>query len=990
MTTPQEYLESLEQRRGTSQASGGRLVAKKNDSRVGKFVKKITTPLVDVPDIPFAPGFVNRGIESATSPLGIGATLLAPVTGGASSALGATLAREALVSVLAGTAAEGVAEVSERYTGPFSGAVRIAAPIAGAVAVARGSAGALGAQKTISRIKQLDTADLLTDPNTIADPVEKIAFYIRNAKQSTKANEMLRAPERARRAGNVARILQDNSYSRESVADATRALAGKLPNERFLPPSLKLTDSELNGALQRIDTAGLRPLEKLNAATSLIDVFDMGAMPTVYESKLLARVYGEDFVASILKHRTKPEIWREAAYDAIGLPRALRASMDMSAPLRQGILLLGRPKEFFGAMKPMFKAFGSEDYAQKVIQSLKDDPYYKQAVDSGLELTDLSNITLAANPEEYFTRLAPVISNTALGATVKASERAYTVYLNKLRFDSFKSVAKEWEALGPTASNSKNLTDIAEFFNYATGRGKLPKDLARLSPALNATMFAPKFLYSRFAAPGSVVKRAIHTARQDPDVFKNPVKLIDLYNSDVVLKEMARNLGAFMGLGLGALGAAKVSGLGVEMDPRSSKFGRIGVGDTTFDMWAGYQPLARYISQIITGERKTGLDDFQDISRKDTFTRFLRSKESPVAGLIHDFYAGQTFLGDEIRGDEVDIANQLANALTPLFLSDLTQNLEEEGIVGGIYTAPAFFGLGVQSYSSLRDRQNEISKELFGKTEYRELTASQQDAVNKDPRVVTKELQSEARKNDYREAHTAIEQERLDSEGAAYASLQLGRMSAKDFADAMGQLQKTAKNKDTQAQTDFGVAFPEPTTPLAKVLDGWYELFSQADVGAASGLETGVIDWNLYDELEHQYMTKLTSEERSFVENRRKAQHNGAVSWFYEAKEHINKSKYYNTIDQSFTRFAGSADRVVPGVTSLADLEEAYNIARLEDPALAKRIQVVLNKISADASKKKETLRKQDPKLDWALYETGRTSKLLSKGLTTSPFKRII
>lgn len=981
MPTPDEYLKSI-------QSNQGRLVAKKSDkqSRVGKFVTKATSPLIDAPDIPFAPNFVNRGIESATSPLGLAGTLLAPVTGGASSGLVSVLAREALLSAVAGTAAEGAADLSTRYTGPGANLLRIGAPIGAAIATGRVGSRALGGRAQVARIKELEAMDALTDPTSIADPVDKIAFYIRNAKQSTKANELLRAPERARRAGRVAGILESGGYSRGSIEEATRALAGKLPNERFLTDEFKITDVELTAALKRIDGAGLLPLERLNAATSLLDVVDSGAMPTVYEAKLLARVYGEDFVASIMKHRTKPEIWRQHAYDLIGLPRALRASMDLSAPLRQGILLIGSPKQFFGAIKPMMRAFANEDYAQKMISSMKDDPYYKQAVENGLELTDLSNITLAANPEEYFTRLPSVIGGTALGAGVKASERAYTVYLNKLRFDKYKAIAQHWESMGPTAFNSKNLQDIAEFLNYATGRGKLPKDLARLSPALNATIFAPKFLYSRFAAPGTVVKRTMNMIRQDPSALSNPAKLKALYDSDVVLQEMLRNTGAFIGLGIGVLGAAKLAGLELESNPRSSEFGRIKIGNTKFDMWAGYQPLVRYAAQIFTGERKTGTGGTQDADRLDTFTRLVRSKESPIAGLIHDFYAGQTFTGDEIRGDEVDIATQLANAFTPLFIADLSQNLREEGVIGGIYTAPAFFGLGVQSYSSLRDRQNEVGIEMFGK-EYRELTAKQQDAVNKDERVVVKELQSEARKSDYRDAHAEIVQERLDNEGLAYTALQLGRMSPKDFADSIADFQKKARAKDDQAQADFGVTFPDPVTPLAKALDGWYDLFRQADIGASSGIETGVIDWNVYDQLEDKYIKGLTPEERAFIENRRRAPHNKNIEWYYTAKDYINKSKYYDTADDTFERYSSRAQGIDPNIRTLADLETVENLARQSDPVLYKRVSKLLNQIAADSSKKKERLRKQDPKLDWALFETGRTSKLLNKSLTKSPYR---
>ena len=997
MPTPQEYLESLEQRRGTSQASGGRLVAKKNDSRVGKFVKKITTPLVDVPDIPFAPRFVNRGIESATSPLGLVGTALAPVTGGASSGLASILAREALVSVLAGTAAEGTAELSSKYQGPGSGILQIAAPIGAALATGRVSSRGLGAAKTpTTRIKELDAADLLRDPATITDPVEKIEYYIRNADRVMNAtNKILRAPDRYKRVGAVKAVQAEQGYTRESLKAAASELGGKYATARFVAPGTQLTETELLGALGKIADSPLRPLERFNVQGALINIFDNGVMPTPYEAKLLAKVYGDDFITSIMKHRTKPEIWREAAYDLIGLPRALRASSDMSAPLRQGLILgAGHPVNFIKSIGPMVRSFLSEDYAKKTLETMKADPYYKPMVEAGLDMTDLSNLTLAANPEEFFIRTPGYIANTPLGATVKASERAYTVFLDKMRFDTGKSLFKHAESMGETATKTKALEDAMGFINYASGRGDLPADLARHSPALSAALFAPRYLWSRIAAPGAVVKRTMQVARENPGVFKDPAKAAMVYADDIVLREMARDFGAFIALGTGALATAQLGPWGdkfdVQLNPKSSDFGKLKIGNTRVEFWAGYQPIVRYMAQLITGEQLSESGRVSSVNRWDVAGRFARSKEAPILGLLHDFYSGQTFMGDELRGDEVDVATQLANAFTPLFISDVMNNIQESGgVYGAATTAPAFFGLGVQTYSSVRARRNEVAKEIFGKESYKELTAAQQDIVNTDTRVIAKEEEALGKKNDYGEAVRETEQWRLDSEAQAYVAMLTGRIDTQDFADSLGEIQKRSRARKDQAATDFGVTFPAPTTALAKVLDGWYDLFNQADVGAADGKETGIIDWNLYNSLENQYLKGLTPEEQNFIKERRKAEHNNYVKWFYDARDYINTSDYYNIVEKEFSGFQSQANSIVPGVQTLGDLEVAENLARQSDPALYKRIKTLRNRISSRADKKKEALRRKDAKLDWALFETGGTSKRLNKSLTESPFKRL-
>lgn len=993
MPTPEEYLQSLRDRRGTTSPTQGRLVAKKSDksSKVGKFVKAATSPLYDPPDIPFAPGFVNRGIASATSPLGIAATLAAPVTGGSSLGLGSILAREAALSVGTGIAGEFGAEQGAKYQGPGAGLVHVAAPLAAAVLTGQVGARGLGGKSSVSRIKQLEVADKLTDPSTITDPIDKIAYYIRNSEPSTEANELLRGAERSKRVGSLSKVFKEEGFTRESLPHALSTLRGELPDVRFAPTAMRLTPEEFNTVMARIDNSGLQALDKLTTFKSLLDVVDHGSMPTISETKLLARVYGEDFVASILKHRTKPEIWRQAAFDVIGLPRAIKASWDASFPLRQGIVLgASHPREFFGAWKPMLKSLTDDNYAIKVMQEIKDDPMYKTLTELGLDLRDLSTITLAANPEEFFVRVPKYLQGSALGAGIKASERAYTVAGNKMLFDTMKHVYKQWEEIGPSALKQRNLEDMAEFFNFAVGRGKLPKDLSRLSPALNAGLFAPRFLYSRFGLAGAPFKRMMTLAKADPDLVKNPGKLAALYMSDPVLREMGKTLGAFVITGGAILSLSKLTGHDVETNPRSANFGRLQFGDTKIDIWGGYQPLARYATQIIYGERKTGADNITDASRWDTAGRFIRSKESPVVGFIHDLIKGQTFLGDEVRGDPDSIALQLANALSPLFLADAANIIKQEGYAGVPAAGLAFFGAGVQSYSSVRDQQNLVAKELYGKESYRELTAPQQDAVNADQRVVDQELKDSARKNKYGTAHEDIVQNRMDSEGLLYASLEMG-MSRKDFADSLARVQRDAFVEDKKAQELLGINFPPPNTPLATMLDSWYGLYDKADYGVlAGGNPTGAINWDLYHELEESFMSGLTPEEKTYIKDRRKATHNEAVNWFYEAKDYIDNKGYNDTVDTSFKKFRSQAQAIVPRANSKGDLAVAYERSIRTNPQEAKRIKQLINKIDADASKKKEALRKSDPKLDWALFETGRTDVFKTNRLTKSPFRSII
>src|SRR5262245_46261792 len=126
--------------------------------------------------------------------------------------------------------------------------------------------------------------------------------------------------------------------------------------------------------------------------------------------------------------------------DAANLPRTIMASEDLSAPLRQGLGLIHK-KAFWKALPDMVRAFGSEDFYKSAQQAIIDDPIFQKGVNaqgkvlpsfaeaSGLKLTDLGN--MATREESMLSKTAEKIPG------VRPSNRAYTLFLNKLRADSF-------------------------------------------------------------------------------------------------------------------------------------------------------------------------------------------------------------------------------------------------------------------------------------------------------------------------------------------------------------------------------------------------------------------------------------------------------------------------------------------------------------------------------------------------------------------------
>jgi hypothetical protein len=165
--------------------------------------------------------------------------------------------------------------------------------------------------------------------------------------------------------------------------------------------------------------------------------------------------------------------------------------------------------------------------------------------------------------------------------------------------------------------------------------------------------------------------------------------------------EMAKDLGTYVGGGLALLSLAKLSGLAdVELDPRSSDFGKIEIAGTRIDFWRGYQQIARTVTQIITGKAKVQSGDILDVDRADVLWRYLRGKLSPSAGV------GVNLLDDEdMIGNEVTLTRVLVDTFAPLFAADIYEAVSLQG-PKGLLTAPlSFFGVSVSSYPPSRGAQ---------------------------------------------------------------------------------------------------------------------------------------------------------------------------------------------------------------------------------------------------------------------------------------------
>ncbi len=540
--------------------------------------------------------------------------------------------------------------------------------------------GFMGKAKELGRYEQvLKMMSPLSSRGVVTDPVQKITQALQEAKPIRGTQELLYQAERAKRAGAIVEVGQTVPGEQGYFAQLG-ALKGELPKVQFEGIRGKVTQPDIDSLFNIVEQNGiLSPYEKISTKTGLSKLLgaEGGAVPTQGEIGLLSQVFPSNFIKTVLSKRPLTQKLFEVGEEVLNVPRAIMASADMSAPLRQGLFLIGRPKQWLPAFRDMFKyAFNEKSY-QGLMEDIAKRPTYSLMKESGLSLTDIGT-TLSGREEKFMSNLAEKIP--VLGHIVRGSNRAYTGFLNKLRADVFDDMVGFAQKQG-LKIEGKLLTDMGNFISAATGRGKLPGALEHSAVALNTVFFSPRLMASRLN-----LLNPIYYTKLDP----------------FVRKEALKSLFTFAGTATSVITLAKLGGADVGTEPRSADFGKIKLGNTRYDILGGFQQYLRLAAQLITGEHissTTGVkttvgEGYKPLTRADILGRFLEIKEAPVVTFALGLLKGQSNLGQEFN-----IPQEVASRFTPMVIQDMVDLAKERGLEGIMMGTPAIFGVGLQTYS---------------------------------------------------------------------------------------------------------------------------------------------------------------------------------------------------------------------------------------------------------------------------------------------------
>lgn len=372
-------------------------------------------------------------------------------------------------------------------------------------------------------------------------------------------------------------------------------------------------------------------------------------------------------------HRMKKRTRRELFVDIVTLPRTLMATADFSGVLRQGAWLTARhPLKTAKIFVQSSKAFFSQNTADEIDNAIRKHEYQPIREKAGLFLASMDNIKFSQREEEFLSNLGERIP--VWGRIVKASNRNMSSHLNLLRVASFDHFLK----LYPNATDEE-LIAWASYINVASGRGYLGA-FNKVADELSIAFFSPRFSSSRIELPFEIFRHWRH-----PNVRK----------------EIAKNIMAFVSIIGTALYLAKLAGFEVELDPESSDFLKIKIGDTRIDLLAGLQqPMRVMLLAMLKVLDTAGMYKMKrDIDLYDAISRFVRYKFAPAISMPLELMQGKDAIGQETT-----ILQTFTNNITPMVFQEIIDSYKSDIVLGSILAPFILLGVGVGTYKKKRKR----------------------------------------------------------------------------------------------------------------------------------------------------------------------------------------------------------------------------------------------------------------------------------------------
>ena len=585
--------------------------------------------------------------------------------------------------------------------------------------------------KNASQVKKLPVSSNVPTRTQALTVQQKLIALVKSAKSQRPAKELAIHRDRVKKASKLAKV-QKNVEGERLVSATKGALAGKAKVPDFEPINLQFSSQEIDTLFNMVNTFdfGAQPFTKGNAILALDELLK-GTLINKSQQAGLEQVFGKGLTKALFGKQSITSIIQDISFEIINTPRALLASADVSAAGRQGIIFsVSHPIDSMKSFGRSIRAVNAQ-YADDIERVTRANRWGQLGDSFGIHSSPTGfTARLTSKEEPYMSRIAEILP-FGIGKVVAASERVFTTFLNQQRREVFATQARKWIRKGITpfgprrikrdfsdlikpgqklTKDQKTFQQFAKFVNHATGRGSLENLQPGALTAMNAVFFSPRFQVSRVQVIGDLINPA--TTRH-------------------ARKAIARDLAEFYATGMGIMGLSKAGGAEVELDWKSSDFGKIKVGNTRYNYWGSFQPMARLAGQMFAGEVKsTGTGKIKGAKGKGfearvSFTTglilsFLRSKLAPVPGRLVDVGVGETFRGEPVEFTGEFVGKAAFESLVPLFIQDSVDAWKFQGMNAQfpLTATMAFTGIGVQTWELAPHAEVILAKDSLARSTY--------------------------------------------------------------------------------------------------------------------------------------------------------------------------------------------------------------------------------------------------------------------------------
>jgi len=448
---------------------------------------------------------------------------------------------------------------------------------------------------------------------------------------------------------------------------------------------------------------------------------ELGESPTKEEIDYgRARVAYSEYIDG-LKEKANAMTWEEFKKSPLsnfvkglghipGMTKSLKATFDNSGLFNQNLrVLLTHPtvwaKNGLKSFQDIWNVLGGKNVMAEINADKVSRPNFTNGLYQRMKLA-------IGTVEEQFPDSKLLEKIPVAGRLHQAANTAFTGMAYRNRMDLADLMIEHAKNLGIDPMG-KEFDGMGKVINSLTGRGSLGK-FEGGADILNATMFSPRLLKSHI----DVLTAHIFSKNISPFARKEA-----LTNLMKIIGGIAATTTAINALKPGT----------VEIDPRSTDFLRVKIGDTRFNYTGGLGSvitLASRVAPLILLQEsytKNSKGELVELNSGkygsrtgfDVLTDFMQGKSSPLLGMILSQLEGQTF-----GGDRLTVGNQITNLAMPLPIQNYVETQQNPKSADLLMTTIAdAIGLFATTYSNdpdLRKVKNALLKadkeKMYGKS----------------------------------------------------------------------------------------------------------------------------------------------------------------------------------------------------------------------------------------------------------------------------------